>query len=75
MPGDPVALADALRALGLACDVEAEGALAILVPHAQAAMPPAEQRSEIVRAARQAGFANVALEVRASQPAAPQRDV
>ena len=64
MPADPVALAAALERLGMACDVEMEGGLAILVPRARAAFPDGDLRVEVVRAARAAGFANVAFELR-----------
>lgn len=68
MPADPLALAAALERLGLACDVEAEGGLAILVPRAGAGFPEGGLRAEIVRAAREAGFANVAFELRGPAP-------
>lgn len=74
MPADPAALAAELGRLGMACDVETEGALAIVVPHAPSAAPSVEQRSEIVRLARRAGFANVALELRGRGPAPRRRD-
>ena len=64
MPADAGALADALTRIGIACDVEREGALAILVPRESADVPTAEARRAIVRAARDAGFASVAFELR-----------
>ncbi len=68
MPADPTALAAALERLGMACDVEAEGGLAILVPRAGVGFPGTELRAEVVQAARQAGFANVAFELRGPGP-------
>ena len=63
MPADAGALARALAELGLACEVEADGALAILVPRAPTEVPGAEMRAAIVLAARAAGFASVAFEL------------
>jgi len=57
------ALARALAELGLGCDVEADGALAILVPRGPIDIPPAERRAAILQAARAAGFASVAFEL------------
>ncbi|GLC26304.1 hypothetical protein [Roseisolibacter agri] len=68
MPGDARALLAALAQMGVACDVETEGGLAILVPRATAGFPGSDLRVELVRAARQAGFANVALELRGAEP-------
>ena len=57
------ALARALAELWLGCDVEADGALAILVPRGSADVPGAELRATIQQAARAAGFASVAFEL------------
>lgn len=63
MPADPAALARAIGALGLTVDVEADGALAILVARPGTRFPDAALRAEVVRAAREAGFTSVAFEL------------
>ena len=60
---DPIALVRALRAHGLPLDVEADGALAILVPTGPLAAPDAALRRQLVALARDAGFTHVALEL------------
>ncbi|MDF1504286.1 hypothetical protein [Roseisolibacter sp. H3M3-2] len=62
-PPDASALARALEALGVACEVRVEGALALLVPTGSAAFPDPVTRRRIVEAARDAGFASVSLEL------------
>lgn len=63
MPADPAALARTIAGLGLTVDVEADGALAILVAPPGARFPDAAFRAALVRAAREAGFASVAFEL------------
>ena len=63
MPADPEALARSLALLGLHFTVECDGVLAILVPVGPVDVPTEAMRAEIVRAAREAGFASVALEL------------
>ena len=68
MQGDPGALGAALDRLGVACVVESQGGVAILIPRAGNGFPGSDLRAEIVRAARQAGFANVAFELLGAEP-------
>jgi hypothetical protein len=63
LPADPQALARSLARLGIPCTVEGDGALAILVPDGPLGVPTGAVRAEIVRAAREAGFASVAFEL------------
>jgi hypothetical protein len=60
---DARALGAALAALGLPCDVEVSGSLAILVPRVGARWPDRPLRLEVTRVARAHGFTHVALEV------------
>lgn len=73
-PADAAALAAALERLGLPLSVEVDGALAVLVPRdgRAVAFPTDDVRVELVRAARAAGFASVALELPAPD-AGPDR--
>lgn len=60
------ALRDRLAALGVAADVAADGALAVVrvaPPRGGAAWLAGVRRAEIVSAARHAGFTHVALEL------------
>ena len=58
------ALAEALEAHGIACDVEARDTLAVLVPRAEAdALSTPEGRELTVRLAREHGFTHVAVEL------------
>lgn len=59
-----VALREALLALGLDCEVEAEGAVALVrVPAHERRLESSEVRRAAVRLGAQHGFRNVALEV------------
>jgi hypothetical protein len=60
---DAAALGAALATLGLPCDVEASGHLAILVPRPGAPWLDRALRLEVTRVARVHGFTHVALEV------------
>lgn len=62
---DGAALAEALRARGFPCDVEARERLAVLLPTgAWPALDDAARRRELHALATQAGFTHVALDVR-----------
>jgi hypothetical protein len=72
--GDPSALRAALGELGLICDVEVAGGLAILVPRAGASAVTRAVRTEVARLGRACGFTHVALEIEpaeAGDPPAP----
>ena len=65
--GDAPALAGALRATGLPCDVEPRAALALLstrVEHAARLASP-EERGVVLALARQYGFTHIAVELSA----------
>jgi hypothetical protein len=63
LPADLSVLAGALDRMSVDAMVRADGALAILVPRDPRWFPDAAARAELVRAAREAGFANVAVEL------------
>jgi sugar phosphate isomerase/epimerase len=67
---DAAAFAAALRAAGLACDVEARAALAlIIVSAADAARVAADDdRRRVLALAREHGFTHVAVELPADAP-------
>ncbi len=55
----------ALRALGIACSVEAIDRLAIIIPNDDASLADAHLRGEALRLMRTHGFTHLALEIRA----------
>lgn len=63
--GGAVALAAALRALGIPCDVESREALALISTRAEHAARWAapQQRSAVLALARQHGFTHIAVEL------------
>ena len=67
--GDAIALVTALRTMGLACEVEGRGALAILTARGAdaPALLTADARREVLDAARGHGFTHVAVELDASR--------
>jgi hypothetical protein len=69
---DPVALATALRASGIPCDVESRAGLALIVTTALAAGRLAEDdvRRGALALAREHGFTHVAVELSADAPPA-----
>lgn len=69
-PPDASAFAAALRAAGIACDVEARAALAlIVVPAADATrLATDDLRRRVLALAREHGFTHVAVELPADAP-------
>lgn len=67
MPADQAALVATIERLGIPVVVRSDGPLAILVPSDANWFPDAALRADLVRAAREAGFTNVAVEL----PGAP----
>ncbi|MGZ8376596.1 MAG: hypothetical protein ACXWZS_08975 [Gemmatirosa sp.] len=67
MPADLAVLTEALDRLHVEVTVRQDGALAVLVPRDASWFPDAVLRAALLRAARDAGFANVAVEL----PSAP----
>ncbi len=65
-PAGAATLLAAILARGLDVTVQVDGALAIVQSHDPHWFPDAELRTELVRAARAAGFTNVAVELRPS---------
>jgi hypothetical protein len=58
------ALRDALRSIGVDCDVEPHGTLALLrVPRADHGLEDPQRRLEVATLAREHGFAAIALEL------------
>lgn len=69
---DAPALATALAALGVRCEVEARGRLAVLVPRAPLALDDPARRRELQRLAQRHGFTHVALELTDDDAALPR---
>jgi hypothetical protein len=63
--GDAAALAAALRALGIPCDVESRGALALISTRAEhaARLAAPEERGAVLALLKQYGFSHVAVEL------------
>lgn len=70
--GDASALAAALRALGLPCDVEPRAALALISTRAEhaARLAAPQERGAVLALARQHGFTHIAVELSADTAAA-----
>jgi hypothetical protein len=69
--GDATALAAALRAMGIPCDVEARAALALISARAEhvARLALSRDRATALALAKQHGFTHVAVELSADAPA------
>lgn len=62
-PPDAAALAAALATIGVPCDVERRGRLALLVPRDAELLADPAHRREVQRLAQRHGFTHVALEL------------
>jgi hypothetical protein len=65
MPADAVALAAALRGAGIVCELEARGALALIVASAAELnrLAADDLRRQVLGLAREHGFTHVAVEL------------